>query len=102
MSLISIILYNMEEVSTLEIRITLSEEEHLAARTVMADPQEWAENAIRNRANIAANDVVQKYVSVAIENNWTIPNTRIEIIKAAISKGVFRIEKPDTPPEGLL
>lgn len=92
----------MEEVSTLEIRITLSEEEHLAARTVMADPQEWAENAIRNRANIAANDVVQKYVSVAIENNWTIPNTRIEIIKAAISKGVFRIEKPDTPPEGLL
>ena len=86
--------------NTCEIRITLSEEEHLAVRTEMLDCQEWAENAIRVRADIAAKNIVQKYVSKALENGWTIPSSRIEIIKDAYAKGV--VKQVDNVIPGLI
>jgi hypothetical protein len=75
---------------TCEIHITLTEEEHLAAKSEMINCQEWAENAIKVRCNTAGKNIVKKYIDAAMENGWTIPNTRIEIIKEAYAKGVVK------------
>lgn len=75
---------------TYDIHITLTEEEHLAAKTEMISCQEWTENAIKIRSDTAAKNIVRKYVDAAMENGWTVPNTRLEIIKEAYAKGVVK------------
>lgn len=73
-----------------DIHITLTEEEFLSAKYVMADCQIWTENAIRERARIAGDEIVQLYVSNAIQNGWSIPSSKLEIIKDAYAKGVVK------------
>ena len=70
------------------IQIQLSELEYLACMTCMADCDDWARNALHERARIATDDVVQKYVAAALQNGWAIPNTKLDIVKAAYEKGV--------------
>ena len=72
------------------IQIQLSELELLACMTCMVDCTEWARNAMHERARIAADEVIQKYATVALQNGWTIPNTKLDIVKAAYEKGVVR------------
>jgi hypothetical protein len=75
---------------TCEIHITLTEEEHLAAKTEMISCQEWAENAIKVRCDTATKNIVRKYVDAAMENGWTVPSTRLEIIKEAYARGIVK------------
>lgn len=56
--------------------------------TCMADCQEWTSNVLHERARIAVDDITQKYVTAALQNGWTIPNTKLEIVMAALEKGV--------------
>jgi hypothetical protein len=64
--------------------ITLSDVEVAALAHVMASPQEWAQNAISERARIATDEIVQSEIErmVADPNIAEIPATAAEIIMA--------------------
>lgn len=78
----------------MKIVIELSDLEVHALSFVMGDPQEWAENAIRNRARIAIEDLVQRETArmLADPNVTTIPATAEEIVLAA------EVPANDSPP----
>lgn len=65
--------------------ITLSDVEAAALAHVMADPQEWTQNAITNRARIAMDEIVQREIArmVADPNITEIPASAAEIVMAA-------------------
>lgn len=65
--------------------ITLSDVEVTALTHVMADPQEWTQNAISNRARIAGEEIVASETArmIADPNITTIPATAEEIIMQA-------------------
>lgn len=65
--------------------ITLSDVELVALSHVMADPQEWAQNAISERARIATDEIVQREIArmVADPTVTEIPATAAEIVMAA-------------------
>ncbi len=65
--------------------ITLTDIEIIALSHVMADPQEWTQNAISNRARIAGEEIVASETArmLADPNITTIPATADEIIMAA-------------------
>ena len=65
--------------------ITLSDAELVSLSHVMADPQEWAQNAISERARIATDEIVQREIArmVADPDVAEIPATAAEIVLAA-------------------
>jgi hypothetical protein len=55
----------------MEIKITLTEAEAKALAYVAYDPQEWAENAVHERARIAMDEIFQ----LEVQRMLTDPNT---------------------------
>ena len=68
-----------------DIIITISDSEAAALAHVMADPQEWAQNAITERARIATEEIVARETArmVADPTITEIPATAAEIVMAA-------------------
>ena len=65
--------------------------EYKALQSVMIDQKEWITNAIKNRARIATEDIVNKYTLFKINNNEAITAIgTTAIIEAAYSEGVIR------------
>ena len=65
--------------------------EYKALQSVMVDQKEFVSNAIKNRARIAIDDIVNKYTSFKINNNEAITAIgTTAIIEAAYSEGVIR------------
>ena len=65
--------------------------EYKALQYVMVDQKEFVSNAIKNRARIAIDDIVNKYTSFKINNNEAITAIgTTAIIEAAYSEGVIR------------
>jgi hypothetical protein len=69
----------------MEITITLTEAEAKALAYVAADPQEWAENAVHERARIAMDEIFQLEVQrmLADPNTTEIPADREAVVLAA-------------------
>ena len=67
--------------------ITLTETEKLAMEYVAYDPQDWVENAMKERARIAIDEIVKIAVEKFLDANQTIPGSREEIVAAAYSNG---------------
>ena len=66
--------------------------EYKALQTVMVDQKDWIENAIKNRASIAINDITKKYTQHKIDKGEAITAIgSTAIIEAAISEGVVGI-----------
>ena len=66
--------------------------EYKALQTVMVDQKEWIENAIKNRASIAINDITSKYTQYKIEKGEAITVIgSTAVVEAAISEGVVGI-----------
>lgn len=65
--------------------ITITDVEAAALAHVMADPQQWTQNAISERARIATDEIVQREIArmVADPNIAEIPATAAEIVLAA-------------------
>lgn len=65
--------------------ISITDVEVAALAHVMSDPQEWAQNAISERARIATDEIVQREIArmVADPNIAEIPATAAEIVLAA-------------------
>jgi hypothetical protein len=67
--------------------ITLTDTEKLAMEYIAYDPQDWVENAMKERARLAIEDIVKIAVDKFLEANQTIPGSREEIVAAAYSNG---------------
>jgi hypothetical protein len=53
-------------------------------------PQDWADNALTNRARIANDEIVQLAVAYYLDNGIQTPATREEIIADAFAKGIVK------------
>jgi hypothetical protein len=67
--------------------ITLTETEKLGMEYVAYDPQDWVENAMKERARIAIDEIVKIAVEKFLEQNQSIPGSKEEIVAAAYSNG---------------
>jgi len=76
--------------------ITLSDVEIAALAHVMADPQQWAQNAISERARLATEEIVQREVARMVSDPTVteIPATAEEIVMAAIPPSLPSVELP--------
>jgi hypothetical protein len=76
--------------------ITLTDTEKAAMEYVAYDPQEWIENAAKERARIAIEDIVKLAVDKFLEAGQPIPGSRDEIVAAAYSNGWIQTAKYKT------
>lgn len=67
--------------------IQLTDTEKAAMEYVAYNPQEWVENAFKERARIAIEEIVKIAVDKFLDANQTIPGSREEIVAAAYSNG---------------
>ena len=72
----------------MEINITLTDAETKALSYVALDPQEWADNAVKERARIAMEEIFQAEVTrmLADPNTTEIPADRESVVLAASIK----------------
>jgi glycine cleavage system H lipoate-binding protein len=80
----------------MEYTITLTNTEKAAMEYVAYDPQEWIENAFKERARIAIEDIVKLAVDKFLEANQTIPGSRDEIVAAAYANNWIQTVKYKT------
>ena len=73
--------------------ITLTETEKLAMEYVAYDPQDWVENAFKERARIATEEIVALAVQKFLAANQTIPGSREEIVAAAYANNWIQTAK---------
>ena len=84
--------------------ITLTETEKLAMEYIAYDPQTWVENAFKERARIATEEIIALVVQKFLAANQTIPGSREEIVAAAYTNGWIQTAKyiTDNAPTGSL
>lgn len=63
--------------------ITLTETEKLAMEYIAYDPQDWVENAMKERSRIAIEEIVKLAVDKFLDVGQPTPATREEIVAAA-------------------
>lgn len=85
----------------MEINIVLTEAEAKALAYVAYDPQEWAENAIKERARIAMDEIFQSEVQrmLADPNTTEIPADREAVVLAADVQSAA--ERQDAAPAAV-
>ena len=76
--------------------ITLTEIEKLAMEYVAYDPQDWVENAMKERARIAIEEIVKLAVDKFLEAGQPIPGSRDEIVAAAYANDWIQTAKYKT------
>jgi hypothetical protein len=82
----------------MEITITLTEAEAKALAYVAYSPQEWADNAVHERARIAMDEIFQMEVArmLADPNTTEIPADREAVVLAAdIQSAAERLNKTE-------
>jgi hypothetical protein len=70
-----------------EITITLTDTQVKGLEYVSVSPQDWAENAVTERARIANDEIVQMYTNRALDEGVQIPATRELIVADAFTRG---------------
>lgn len=65
------------------ITIELTDEEYYAMQLIAYSPEEWADNAVKNRARIAIDEIVNDIVQKKIANGETISGTKEQILMAS-------------------
>jgi len=76
--------------------VTLTDTEKSAMEFIAYDPQDWVENAMKERARIAIDEIIKIAVEKFLEANQTIPGSREEIVAAAYSNGWIQTAKYKT------
>jgi len=84
--------------------VTLTETEKLAMEYIAYDPQDWVENAFKERARLATEEIVKIAVEKFLEANQTIPGSREEIVAAAYANNWIQTVKyrTDNTPTGSI
>lgn len=70
-----------------ELTVTITDTQLKGLEYIAASPQDWADNAITERARIAVDEIVQTYTTRALDEGISIPATRDEIITDAFARG---------------
>jgi hypothetical protein len=70
-----------------DITITLTDTENKGMEYVAASVQDWADNALTNRARIAVDEIVKIYTDRALDEGVQIPATRDLIVADAFTRG---------------
>ena len=84
--------------------ITLTETEKSAMEYVAYNPQDWVENAMKERARLAIEEIVKIAVDKFLEAEQTIPGSREEIVAAAYANDWIQTAKyrTDNAPTGSI
>lgn len=69
-----------------DITITLTDTQYKGLQYAAADPQDWAENAVTERARIANDEIVRMYTDRALDEGVQIPATRELIVEDAFTR----------------
>jgi hypothetical protein len=69
------------------ITITLTDTQYKGLQYAALDPQEWADNALTNRARIANDEIISMYTNRALDEGVAIPATRELIVADAFTRG---------------
>ena len=88
----------------MEYTITLTNTEKSAMEYIAYDPQEWIENAAKERSRIAIEEIVKLAVDKFLEAGQPIPGSRDEIVAAAYTNDWIQTAKykTDNAPTGSL
>ena len=70
-----------------DITITLTDTQYKGLQYAALDPQDWADNAVTNRARIANDEIISMYTNRALDEGVAIPATRELIVADAFSRG---------------
>ena len=70
-----------------DITVSLTDTENKGMEYVAASVQDWADNALTNRARIAVDEIVKIYTDRALDEGVQIPATRDLIVSDAFTRG---------------
>ena len=70
-----------------DITVSLTDTENKGMEYVAASVQDWADNALTNRARIAIDEIVKIYTDRALDEGVQIPATRDLIVADAFTRG---------------
>jgi hypothetical protein len=76
-----------KEANMPDITITLTDTQYKGLQYAAADPQDWADNAVTNRARIANDEIISMYTNRALDEGVAIPATRELIVADAFTRG---------------
>ena len=72
------------------VKIELTETQLKGLEYAAVSPQDWADNAVRNRARIANDEIVNITVKYCLDNGIQVPPTREDIVEYAFANGVVK------------
>ena len=70
-----------------DITITLTDTQYKGLESICLSPQDWADNAVSERARIANDEIVSMYTNRALDEGVAIPATRELIVADAFTRG---------------
>lgn len=74
----------------MDITITLTDTEYKALEYAALSPQDWADNALKNRARIAKDEIIALLVKHCNENNVQLATGEDAQVAQAFSLGVVK------------
>lgn len=72
------------------ITIELTDTELKGIEYAAVSPQEWADNAVTNRARIANDEIVDITVKHCLDNGIQVPATREEVVAYAFANDIVK------------
>ena len=72
------------------ITIELTDTQYKGLQYAAVSPEDWAENAVTERARIANDEIVQLAVQHCLDNGIQIPGTREEIVAYAFDNDIVK------------
>lgn len=75
---------------TQTITIQLTDTQYKGLQYAAASPEDWAENAVTNRARIANDEIVDITVKYCLDNGVQVPSTREDIVAYAFDNGIVK------------
>ena len=72
------------------ITIQLTDTQLKGLEYAAVSPQDWANNALTNRARIANDEIVQLTVSYCLDNGIQVPATREAIVEYAFANNIVK------------
>jgi hypothetical protein len=70
-----------------DITITLTATQYKGLESICLSPQDWADNAVSERARIANDEIISMYTNRALDEGVAIPATRELIVADAFTRG---------------
>ena len=74
----------------MNITVTLTDTEYKALEYVALSPQDWADNALKNRARIAKDEIIASLVKHCNENNVQLATGEDAQVAQAFNLGVVK------------